>query len=506
MSTLVSSQSSLGRRFTLIALGLVSTGALAGCPDREVSRVDPIQDPVLDKSIPVNINRNLDLLFVIDNSGSMLAEQAALATNFPEFINVLQQIEGGLPDIHLGVISSNVGAAGAQSVPGCPASGDDGNLLTGPPGNNCAATYALQGSFISDIAQSNGTRTRNYNPTATGTDGQGLAGLFSCMAKLGTSGCGFEMHLESMYRALQPGKNAGFYRNEAFLAVIFIADEDDCSTEMGAMFGDPNAGIASQLGPRTSFRCHEFGVRCDADANPRALGPKTGCEPDTNSQYEYEVQRYIDFLRNLKMTDPKLAIVAGIIGNFDALTGNLAVGPDRRTNDPNLPEVSRSCDSGNPTDPDDGAAPPVRLQAFLSSFPDRNTFTTICNNNLSDALVQIASLLKTAIGNPCIDKPLDDRNAGLDGLQPECSVVDVQNPDSDNRSEEVIPQCSVAIQTTPMCDPGSVVTPCWCIHPDAVACPPSTDNPQSYSIEVNRGGATPALGTVLEVQCVTEGR
>ncbi len=486
------SLSSLG----LLATSIISIGALTGCPDREVSRVDPIQDPVLDKSIPVNINRNLDILFVIDNSGSRLAEQQQLTANFPGFINVLQQIEGGLPDIHLGVISSNVGAAGAQSVPGCPASGDDGNLLTGAPGNTCATQFGLTGSFISDIAQPNGTRTKNY----TGA----LDGLFTCMGSLGTSGCGFEMHLESAYRALQPGKNPMFYRAEAYLAVIFVADEDDCSTEMGAMFGDPNAGISSQLGPRTSFRCHEFGVRCDNDSNPRALGPKTGCEPDTNSVYQYEVQRYIDFMRNLK-DDPKLVIVAGIIGNFDSVAGDLTVGPDRRTNDPNLPEVSRSCFTRDPNDPDDGAAPPVRLQAFLTAFPERNTFTTICNDNLADALIQIAELLKTAIGNPCIDRPLADRNPGIPGLQPECSVVDVLNPDSTSRAETVIKACSEVIQAGMMCDPGSAGTPCWCIHPDVAQCPADAENPQSYSIEVNRGGATPPLGTVLEVQCVTEG-
>jgi hypothetical protein len=480
------------RRFTLLATSALGIATLAGCPDREVSKVEPIQDPVLDKSIPVNINRNLDILFVVDNSGSMLAEQQQLTANFPQFINVLQQIEGGLPDIHLGVVSSNVGAAGAASVPGCAGSGDDGNLLTGPPNNTCATTYGLSGNYISDIAQSNGTRLKNYT-------GQ-LDQLFTCMASLGTAGCGFEMHLESMYRALQPGKNPGFYRAEAYLAVIILADEDDCSTERGEMFGDPNAGISSVLGPRTSFRCHEFGVRCDDDPNPRTLGAKHGCKPDPASQYEFEVQRYIDFMRNIK-DDPKLVIVAGIIGNFDAVAGDVTVGPDRRTNDPNLPEVQRSCITRDANDPDDGAAPPVRMQSFLTAFPERNTFTTICNDNLSDALVQIAELLKTAIGNPCIDVALADRNPSIPDVQPECSVVDVLNPDSTDRTETVIPQCTQAIQPAAMmCDPGSAGTPCWCIHPDTMSCPTA---PQNYAIEVNRGGATAPLGTVLEVQCVT---
>src|SRR4029079_17194936 len=98
----------------------------------------------------------------------------------------------------------------------------------------------------------------------------------------------FEMHLESMYRALQPGKNPNFYRAGAYLGVIVMADEDDCSTEMGAMFGDPTAVLNSPLGPRTSFRCFEFGIQCDNDPNPRAFGTKRGCKPRPNSQYMYE--------------------------------------------------------------------------------------------------------------------------------------------------------------------------------------------------------------------------
>jgi len=459
--------------------GLVAGSLLAGCPDREVSRVDPLQDNVLDKDIPVNLNRNLDILFVIDNSLSMAAEQASLAANFPQFINVLQQIEGGLPDVHIGVVSSNMGAAGASSVPGCANPGDDGNLLTGPPGNTCQSQFSLTNSYVSDISQPDGSRVRNY----TGD----LSQLFSCMAQLGTSGCGFEMHLESMYAALQPGKNPGFYRDEAYLAVIFIADEDDCSTADGTMFTDPNAGVTSPLGPRTSFRCHEFGIECDNDPNPRAFGTKLNCRPRTSSPYMYTLPRYIDFLRNLK-SDPKLIIVAGIVGVFDQETGTVVVGPD--ATNATWPEVQKSC-GYDPNDDNAGASPPVRLTNFMVSFPERNTFTTICNSNLSDALVQIATLLKTAIGNPCIDAPLADRNPDLPGLQEECSVADVTAPDGPNRTETVIPKC----------DANHSVIPCWEFVADAVQCP---DAPDNLAIEVDRGGFTPPLGTVLQLQCVTE--
>jgi hypothetical protein len=447
----------------------------------------PLDAPGFYRTVPANLNRDLDLLMVVDNSGSMQAEQQRLTSNFPNFINVLQQVQGGLPNIHLGVVSSNVGAAGAQSVPGCAASGDDGNLLTGPPGNTCASQFGLQGSFISDILQTNGTRQRNYT-------GQ-LDQLFTCMASLGTAGCGFEMHLESMYRALQPGKNAGFYRPNAILAVIFVADEDDCSTEMGEMFGDPNAGISSQLGPRTSFRCHEFGVRCQNDPNPRALGAKTGCVPDASSQYMYEVQRYIDFMRNLK-SEPGNIVVAGIVGDFDRATRGVTVGPDRRTNDPNLPEVQRSCFTVDPNDPDDGATPAVRIDAFIDALSGPQASHSLCASNYAEGLVAIGKQIKVAIGDPCIDSALADQDPNQPGLQPACTVI--------SRFDTLttpIMQCPVAVQTSSTCDPGVAGTPCWCLHADAVQCPAPI--PSNLALGVNTGGAIPPLGTVYLLYCRT---
>ena len=479
------------RRLLLSSVGVLAATLLAGCPDREVVRVDPFQDNVDTKVIPVTLNRDLDILFVIDNSGSMKGEQDNLVANFPTFISVLQQIEGGLPNVHIGIVSTNVGAAGQASVPGCSGQGDDGNLLVK------AGCTGLTGQFIRDIARADGSRDTNY----TGD----LSTLFSCMATLGTGGCGFEMPLESAYRALQPGKNPGFYRSGAYLAVIFLADEDDCSTEMGAMFGDPTAGLNSPLGPRTSFRCFEFGVECDGDPNPRAFGTKSGCEPQTNSQYMYEIEKYVDFLKGLK-EDPSLVIVASIVGVTDEETGMAVVGPDAMT--PTNPSLEKSCFVLDPNDPDDGAVPSFRLVNFTRQFANRNSVTSICTSNLSDALRDIADLLRLAIGNPCLTRGIADRNlettcdraaspTPADGIGPangcefECSVMDVRNPNSDNREEQVIPWCAQ----------NGHQTPCWRIVPDAMQC---ADDPHQLSIEVDRGGGSPPSGTFLEVQCVTD--
>src|SRR5262249_34451972 len=68
-------------------------------------------------SYEVNPSRELDILFMIDNSPSMGSKQKSLARNFPAFMNVLKNIPGGLPDVHVAIVSSDLGA-GPTAVSG----------------------------------------------------------------------------------------------------------------------------------------------------------------------------------------------------------------------------------------------------------------------------------------------------------------------------------------------------------------------------------------------------
>ena len=459
---------------TSLTVTIITVASLGACTDREVNRVDPVPDRVDTWSIPVHVNRDLDILFVVDNSGSMAGEQASLAANFPTFIGVLQQIPGGLPNVHIGIVSSNVGAAGQASVPGCAGQGDDGNLLVK------AGCTGLTGSFISDVADARGDRVRNY----TGS----LDTLFSCMAQLGTGGCGFEMHLESMYRALQPGKNPGFLRPDAYLAVIIIADEDDCSTAQGAMFGDPTAGVTSPLGPRTSFRCFEFGVECDGDS-PRTFGTHTNCKPRAQSPYMYEVGKYVDYLKSLKAS-PDLVMVAGIVG-VDDERHTVVVGPDPTT--PANPAVQKSCFLVDPADPNDGAAPPIRLGSFLRAFPV-SAQTSICSPTLQGPLQQIAARIVAVIHDPCLKRPLADVDPIAPGPQYQCAVVEVAHPRAATRSEVVVPACA-----------DGDARPCWRIASNPDECPATDGNPEQLAIEVVRDpGQGVPTDTYVEAQCVVQ--
>src|SRR5262245_49842920 len=64
------------------------------------------------------VNRDVDILFMIDNSRSMLPLQQKLLTNFPIFMQTLQALPMGLPNVHIAVVSSDMGA-GANSVELC---------------------------------------------------------------------------------------------------------------------------------------------------------------------------------------------------------------------------------------------------------------------------------------------------------------------------------------------------------------------------------------------------
>ncbi|MEZ4403355.1 MAG: VWA domain-containing protein [Kofleriaceae bacterium] len=456
---------------SMATLGVVATLA-AGSTEHPLQNHDPVGVVRVEQQVvPVhNRARALDLLFVVDNSSSMAEGQAALRAIVASFVDVLTSFEGGLPNIRIGVISTDVGTGGVtigRCSPAAKPRGDDGRLLT----NGCAG---LTAPFIEDILRADGSRRRNYAGD--------LAGVLGCMVSLGVDGCDFPQPLESLYRALQPGNNPGFLRDDANLVVIIASDGDDCSAKGPELFRDGTASTTSVLGPRTAFRCFEHGVTCADDPEPRAFGTKTGCVPTVGSRYLRDVQTYAAFLKRLK-ANPRKISVAGIIGPVDAAR-TVSVIPD--PDDATRAALGPSCRSAAGQ-----ATPAVRLQAFLTQFPDRHGITSICDADLTDALTVLETRQPGWVVNPCLESPLADQNPDLPGLQHECSVTDVTSPNGPNRTETVIPACARAGDTPP----------CWRFISDPVRCATASDN---RAIEVDRGDAIVPDDTVLQVQCVVE--
>src|SRR5690606_27602561 len=104
--------------------------ALAACEEQTVA-IGSLQEVMVLPAVP---NRNLDILFVIDSSPSMFDEQEALAASFPKMMDALSTLEGGLPDLHIGVITTDMGVQNGTGIlpppldPGCALVGDDGQL------------------------------------------------------------------------------------------------------------------------------------------------------------------------------------------------------------------------------------------------------------------------------------------------------------------------------------------------------------------------------------------
>jgi hypothetical protein len=449
---------------------LAAAGLLAGCPDRTISEVDPLQGRVEFKDIPVNKTRDIDLLFVIDDSPSMLDKQTNLKNNFQRFIDVLSTIPGGLPSVHIGVVTSDMGTRGAlDSNPsfgsqigkvgngGCKENGKNGDLqLTGLAGMTTDGA-----PFLSDLepTMDGGPRRPNYNGS--------LKDAFGQMAVVGAGGCGFEQHLEAMKAALQPSNvvNAEFLRPDAYLAVIFIADEDDCSLSHYSLLGTDQASIV-ELGAPQSFRCTRFGVLCNQGGETtdemNEVGTKSQCHPNDESRYLTNVAEYAAFLKNLKPSDPTKVIVAGIMGTTDVIKTELRRPQGTPEGTPEVEALAHSCTYVG-ADGIEVADPPIRLKFFLDQFPNRSTFVSICQPDLSGGLQQIAELLKTVLGDPCINGQLADVDPDTAGDQFDCSVSAVTKQGTVDQTETVLPRCPAS--------GGSTAQPCWHIVKDEAKCP-----------------------------------
>ncbi|MBK9072290.1 MAG: hypothetical protein IPL79_15020 [Myxococcales bacterium] len=436
---------------------LICTGA---CINRDIAKVPPKQDKVEVKRIPVKINRNIDILWVVDSSKSMDGEQAALIANFPAFIGVLESIKGGLPNVQMGVISTDgrdIGGGGGNC-------GGGGGTLKAPAGKS---------PFITDILPE-GAPARSNSWEADGY--ASLAAAFSAYAtNIGTSGCGFEQHFQSVIDAVAPAANPGFIREDAFLAVIFLTDEDDCSAALGnndLYGGTPQA--PGPLGPRSSYRCWQYGVHCEGDAadNERLPGVRRNCELDADSPYTMGLDTVIDALETAKRK--RQLIIASIQGDTDV--DNVSIiqtpaawgPPGTPENPPESSPVTMAPSCVQPGAPDvyaDAggqdfiARPAVRLKALLDTYPNRSSSQSICAGDLTPALTQIANLLKEVVGNPCILGDLKDADPNTAGLQPDCQVSIITNDGEPDQSEEILPECSPSITTN-----------CWKLETDAVQC------------------------------------
>ena len=244
------------RSRSLTALLSIATVLLGGCLDRPLRPLNPCTVSGVVNEVQVTQINAIDLLFMVDNSFSMLAEQDALIGEIPRLVQILASGDlqnGGTTDdfdpvasIQVGIITSDMGIGGVDIAAGarCGSTfGDDGILIDLHRGNIASCTMvAADPPFLTFMAGEDDPLT--------------FAAAVGCLANTGANGCSFEQQLEAVLKALTPadsdikfpqtrggaeirrtnghggtGFNAGFLRPNSLLAIIMVTDEDDCSTD-----------------------------------------------------------------------------------------------------------------------------------------------------------------------------------------------------------------------------------------------------------------------------------
>lgn len=434
---------------TIRLLTLLSLVAVIGCNQHHAFSPKGGMDAglVCETNKAAGYTRPVDLLFVVDNSGSMRQEQGALRAQIPRLMAAFMtgdlNADGTaehppITDLHLGVISTDMGL---PDVPGrewlgcgdeSERYGDNGTLLTrgsddptggtGGTGGDGGASGGIadcstwfwsgQESFIE------WQRSDSHDDAGDEKESSGVAGSLSCLASLGTSGCGFEQQLEATLKALWPsdskvngqtvmldrpfhggstgqgaplGNNAPFLRNqpgqESIIVVVMLTDEDDCSSH-----------DMSHFTPSVSL---------PADSPLKDVGVNLRCFH--SQQNQHRVARYVDGLKALRPGHEDLVLFVAVAGvpvdlidrtlDLDDATAvdnyyasvladeRMQEVPDPATElaNPNLiPSCVRPILNSEPGEPTEQRAyPPRRIVEVARGFGRNGVIESICQDDFS---------------------------------------------------------------------------------------------------------------------------
>jgi cell division protein ZapA (FtsZ GTPase activity inhibitor) len=206
----------------LVALAVVANcqGCL-GCQS-PVDAPNSTLPTACEQEQPLIEPQKLDILFVIDNSGSMKEEQEAVARELTAFVDQIKQAGGVRQDFHIGVITTSVYQHSTQS-------GVDW-WLTYPNGGRLRP--------VPEFLEDGGVRYETGNERILVGDDPEVVAKFAKLVQQGTYGSGQETPFEAIRLALMSqlattpldaGGNEGFLRDGARLLVTVLTDEDDCS-------------------------------------------------------------------------------------------------------------------------------------------------------------------------------------------------------------------------------------------------------------------------------------
>ena len=501
----------------VIAVHLLLQGGCGRAPADSASEL-----PVATVKLTAGTGKTLDILFVIDNSSSMYHEQSSLKQSFSRDIDALRwpAPSGPLPDLRIGVVSTDLGA-GSYNLPSCETTGGDGGRLLTKQMAGCGPP--------ADPWLSHRKGKTNLSSTSSSDPVAALKAAFNCMAQLGINGCGFEQPMEAARRALDPLRNVnpGFLRPDGMLAVVFVTDEDDCSAANTQLFDPSYCGLGDPLGPLTSFRCFEYGVQCECEkgtdkCHRYVAGKRINCVP--GGKYLHSVDSYIEFFKRLKKTpggapDPGRVMLAAVAAPTDRVEVGLQG---------NVPYLKPSCQGAMGV-----GAPAIRIESLVHAFArkltqkeiagikagtlhtphfvdaqgqwrEENRHSICRSDRYFPVLRRIGENFARYRASPtCLQRPAVTTDGGLvcragdllgsDGAggQVRCKKsclhqAELEVQDVDSSSRRTVPRCPVSLFDAAItADQCGSRCPCWRVIPHADCQARSDSSP--YAVEVMRG-------------------
>ncbi len=464
---------------------------LAGCahdvPPSAVTRSDTVACRA------TGAPNQVDLLFMIDNSNGVGAINEEMKVRFPLFTSAMTDLAAhGHPiDLHIGVVTSDYGA-GATGAPGCQPSpgGQLGKLQPIGVAAAAACRPPMGANFIQYQFAGVGAGPNNLPM------GQNLVDTFSCVASVGEGGCGFEHPLESVFAAFSGlPENAGFVRDDAALAIVFVTNEDDSSAPPDTDMFDKNK--TAQYGYEDSYRSTRFGIVCgDPPSLPpyaSSNGPLEDCRPAPNPPgKEYDVQRYVDrFTKSstaggikldpanviLFALDGDSAPVEVLLSNPGTPQGSPYLSCDKvneASNPPCLPVLQHVC--VNQDQPAFVADPAVRLNAVVDAAATHARFS-VCDGDYTAFYRALAQAIASQLGECCLPAP--------PAQSIDCTVQDVTTADDGTTTTTDLPRCGLSH------------SPCWRVETKP-ACP-------GFGVTVDRDGKDAPPHTITRAACVPAG-
>jgi hypothetical protein len=510
-----------------------------------------------DMSISLPSRRQLDLVFMIDDSPSMAPKVRKLAQQFPKLVQSLKDPSDGLyPDLRVAIIDSDLGTGGAYASGAC-------GLGTGP-GFGDLGDFQMRGAAGCGVSADALWLDYAYGRAVNFDRALDIGQVFGCLAgNLGAAGCGQEHQLQALELALAaPGLHQSqsgglqntFLRPDAYLGLVILSDEDDCSAATNdGLFGDK----PELRGETTSLRCATRAHQCNgknlADAPPgyptsaafeanfAACSARTDACPnatDGNAATDTsgptacsplkDVHHLAQEIKSLKADPENQIMVAGIFGwprNDDAMAKakykiDRVPGPGAEDLDGqqgpvwDLWPVCFDPDH-EPADPGTydadawawGARGGLRIAAFIDEFGVNGLKFSICDRDFGYALDGFGGPRYKTLQNICIDAKLMDVDLVTPGLQPDCRVV-YRLPQVDATTHQVT--WAESPQSLPVCPPGAtpdtIASDCWRIVIDTNRCPRNGQSPSILRTAAEIAESPIPLlpsGTKVAMQCWT---